>query len=67
MARPLTSLVVMIIDLNLRMPHLRVKLNWFNDEENSFGIQFSDDGALETSELSMSLGTLTLWDFGALV
>ena len=49
------------------MPHLRAILNWFNDEENSFVIQFSDDGGPEMSELSMSLGTLTLWDFRAFV
>ena len=66
MARLLASLVVMIVDLNLRMPHSRAKLNLFNDEKNSFVIQLSDDGALETSEQSMSLGTLTLWNFMAL-
>ena len=66
-ARPLTSLVVMMVDLNLRLPHLKSKLNWFNDEEGLFIVQFSDDGAPETSELTMSLGTLTLWNFGSLV
>ena len=34
--RPLTSLVVMMLDLNLRLPHLRAQLNWFNDEEGTF-------------------------------
>ena len=66
-ARPLTSLVVMMVDLNLRLTHLKSKLNWFNDEEGLFIVQFSDDGAPETSELTMSLGTLTLWNFGSLV
>ena len=66
-ARPLTSLVVMMVDLNLKLPHLKSKLNWFNDEEGLFIVQFSDDGAPETSELTMSLGTLTLWNFGSLV
>ena len=66
-ARPLTSLVVMMVDLNLRLPHLRAKLNWFNEEVGSFIVQFSDDGAPETNQLTMSLGTLTLWNFGSLV
>ena len=66
-ARPLTSLVVMMVDLNLRLPHLRAQLNWFNDEEGTFIVQFSDDGAPEANELTMSLGTLTLWNFGSLV
>ena len=30
-------------------------------------VQFSDDGAPETNELTLSLGTLTLWNFGSLV
>ena len=31
-ARPLTSLVIMMIDLSLRLPYLRDKLLWFKDE-----------------------------------
>ena len=49
------------------MPHLRARLNWFNDEENSFVIQISDDDEPEISDLSMSPATLTLWNFGTLV
>ena len=30
-------------------------------------VQFSDDGASEINELTMSLGTLGLWNFGSLV
>ena len=66
-ARPMTALVVMIVDLNLRLSHLRSKLVWFNDQEGVFVVQFSDDGAPETNDLTMSLGTLTLWNFGSLV
>ena len=57
----------MMVDLNLRLPHLRAKLNWFNDELGSFIVQFSDDSASEMNQLTMSLGTVTLWDFGSLV
>ena len=66
-ARPLTSLVIMMTDLSLRLPYLRDKLMWFKDEEGLFVVQFSDDGAPETRDLSMSLGTLTFWNFGPLV
>ena len=66
-ARPLTSLVVMMADLALRLPYMRDKLIWFKDEVGRFIVQFSDDGAPETKELTMSLGTLTFWNFGSLV
>ena len=65
--RPLTSRVVVMTDPCLRLPYLRDKLMWFKDEEGLFVIQFSDDGAPETKNLSMSLGTLTFWNFGPLV
>ena len=39
-ARPLTSLVVMMVDLNLRFSHLRAQLNWFNDEEGTSSSNF---------------------------
>ena len=40
---------------------------WFKDEEGLFVVQFSDDDAPETRDLSMSLGTLTFWNFGPCV
>lgn len=62
--RTVTGLVFMIIDLHLRVPHLTKKLVWFNDLENHFIFQFSDDGAPETSQLTMSIGSLTMWNLG---
>ena len=55
-SRTVTGLVFMILDLHLRLPYLRDRLLWFNDNTNHFIIQFSDDGAPETSDLSMSIG-----------
>ncbi|PFX26930.1 hypothetical protein AWC38_SpisGene8401 [Stylophora pistillata] len=46
-----TGLVFMIIDLHLRLPYLRNQLIWFNENTNHFIVQFSDDGAPETSYL----------------
>ena len=43
-----TGLVFMIIALHLRVPHLSRKLVWFNENENHFIFQFSDDGAPES-------------------
>ena len=60
--RTLTGLVFMILDLHLKLPYLEHKLVWFNDNPNHFVFQFSDDGAPETSELSMSIGSITLWN-----
>ena len=64
MVRPLTSLFVMITDLHLGQPHLCKDLIWFNNIKNHFVVEFSDDGAPETKELTMSVGTLTFWNFG---
>jgi len=63
-SRTVTGLVFMIIDLHLRVPHLSCKLVWFNENENHFIFQFSDDGAPETSELTMSIGSMVCWNFG---
>ncbi|KAK2570467.1 hypothetical protein P5673_005289 [Acropora cervicornis] len=46
------------------VPHLAKKLTWFNELENHFIFQFSDDSAPETSQLTMSLGSMTLWNLG---
>ena len=62
--RTVTGLVFMIIDLHLRLPHLCRQLVWFNGNTNHFVFQFSDDGAPETSQLTMSVGSITLWNLG---
>ena len=62
-SRTVTGLVFMILDLHLRLPHLSSQLMWFNDITNHFIFQFSDDGAPETSQLSMSIGSLACWNF----
>ena len=65
--RSVTALPTMIIDLNLRVPSLRSKLIWFNNIENHFVMEFSDDGAPESREMSMSIGTITCWNLGGRV
>ena len=39
-------------------------LIWLNENINHFAIHFSDDGAPETSDLSMSIEFITVWNFG---
>ena len=63
-SRTVTGLVFMIIDLHLRVPHLSQKLLWFSENEKHFIFQFSDHGAPETSELTMSNGSMVCWNFG---
>lgn len=58
-----TGLVFMILDLHLRLPHLHRTLVWFNGNTNLFIFQFLDDGAPETSQLGMAVGSLTCWNF----
>ena len=60
--RTMTGLVFMIIDLHQRLPHLSKKIVWFNENTNHYIFQFSDDGAPETNDLSMSIGSVTLWN-----
>ena len=62
--RTVTGLVFMIVDLHLRLPHLHRRLVWFNGNTNHFIFQFSDDGAPETSQVTMSIGSLTFWNLG---
>ena len=59
-SRTITGLVFMVIDLHLRVQYLSKKLIWFNEMENHFIFQFSDDGAPETSDLTMSIGTTSI-------
>ena len=35
---------------------------WFNDNINHFIFQFSDNSAPETSQLTMSIGSITFWN-----
>ena len=63
-SRTVTGLIFMILDLHLRLSYLKNRLIWFNDNTYHFIVQFSDDSAPETSDLSMSIGSLTLWNFG---
>jgi len=51
-SRTVTGLIFMIVDLHLRLPHLKKKLMWFNDNTFQFIFQFFYDGAPETSELA---------------
>ena len=66
-SRTVTGLVFMILDLHLRLPRFHKQLIWFNGNKYHFIFQFSDDGAPETSELAMSIGSLTCWNFGSRV
>ena len=61
--RTISETVFMIVDLHVRCPYLYKKLNWFNDCQDHFVFQFSDDGAPEASDVSMSTGSLTFWNF----
>lgn len=63
-ARTVTALITMICDLHIKVDALRKNLIWFNNNINHFVAQFSDDGAPESSETTMSIGSLTLWNLG---
>jgi hypothetical protein len=62
--RTVTALVTMIADLNLKVKTLNEKLIWFNGNINHFVVEFSDDGAPESKEKTMTIGTLSMWNFG---
>lgn len=62
--RTVTGLVFMIMDLHLRIQYLYKKLIWYNENTHHFIFQFSDDGAPESSTSTMSIGSLTAWNFG---
>lgn len=63
-SRTVTALVTMIVDLNLKVKSLHEKLIWFNGNVNHFIVEFSDDGAPESREKTMTIGTLSMWNFG---
>ncbi|XP_066914204.1 uncharacterized protein [Clytia hemisphaerica] len=62
-ARTVTALVTMIVDVNLQVSANKDKLYWFNNVKNHFIVEFSDDGAPESKEVSMTIGTLSLWNY----
>ena len=62
--RTLTALTTMVIDLHMKSPYLRKKLVWYNDIINHFIIEFSDDGAPETRDITMCIGSISCWNFG---
>jgi hypothetical protein len=66
-SRTITGLTTLIIDLNLKVNNLRENLMWFNGNTNHFVIQFSDDGAPESRDGTMTIGSMTMWNLGQLV
>ena len=62
--RTVTALTNMMIDIHLRCAPLREKLIWFNDLKNHSIIEFSDDGAPESKDETMCIGSLSMWNFG---
>ena len=62
--RTVTGLIHMIIDLTLCVPGLYESLIWFNGITDHFIFQFSDDGAPESDKKTMSIGSITPWNFG---
>ena len=63
-SRTVTALVTMVIDLHFKVPAYKEKLIWFNNHENHLIFEFSDDGAPECKDTTMSIGSLTLWNLG---
>ncbi|XP_065639723.1 uncharacterized protein LOC136072530 [Hydra vulgaris] len=63
-SRTLTALVTIVADINLKVKTLNEKLVWFNGNINHFVVEFSDDGAPESREKTMTIGTLSMWNFG---
>ncbi|CAH3197573.1 unnamed protein product [Porites evermanni] len=55
----------MILDSPLRLPRLHKQLMWFKGNKYHFISQFPNDRAPETSELAMSIGTLTCRNLGS--
>ena len=62
-SRTVTDLTTRMIDLHLKVKKLRENLIWFNNNTNHFVIQFSDDGAPESNNATMTIGSLTMWNF----
>ena len=65
--RNLSDLIYMIADLHLTTEGLRNQLIWFDENDQHFIFEFSDDGAPESREETMSIGSITLWNLGGRV
>ena len=55
----------MIVDLNLKVKSLKDKLLWFNGNTNHFLVEFADDGAPESKKKTMTIATISLWNYGS--
>ena len=54
-SRTITGLTTLIIDINLKVNNLRENLIWFNSNINHFVMQFSDDGAPDSKDGTMTI------------
>ena len=63
--RTVTALITMIADINLKVKQQKENLIWFKNIINHFVVEFSDDGAPESREKTMTIGSLTLWNYGS--
>ena len=64
-SRTVTALTTLMIDINLKCKNLHNQLVWFHDVPYHFVIQFSDDGAPESKDTTMTIGSLTMWNLGS--
>ena len=64
-SRTVTALVTMIADLNLKVKTMKDKFRWFNGNINHFVVEFSDDSAPESKEETMTIATMSLWNYGS--
>ena len=51
--------------MHLKVKSLRSELLWLGGRTNHFIFEFSDDGAPESRDKTMTIGTLTSWNFGS--
>ena len=63
-SRTVTALVTMVADLNLKVKTMRDELRWFNGNTNHFVVEFADDGAPRSKEKTMTIATLSVWNYG---
>ena len=63
-SRTITGLITMITNLHNSVDNLKTKLRWFKGNKNHYVVEFSDDGAPESRDETMTIGTLSFWNFG---
>ena len=63
--RTVTALITMIADINLKVKQQKENLIWFKNIVNHFVVEFSDNGAPDSREKTMTIGSLTLWNYGS--